>query len=390
MPVEEKVETGPPIVLHVINHLIVGGLENGLVNLINHTPPERYRHGVICLTHYNDFRYRIRRADVPVIPLYKREGHDLGIYRRLWKVLRRLRPAIVHTRNLSGLEYLIPATLAGVPGRIHGEHGRDIYDLGGSNFKYNLLRKAMQPFVHRYIAVSSDLAQWLTETVGISRERVTQVYNGVDLNRFYPRNGYEPPLWPEGFAPLGTFVIGTVGRMQVVKVSLTLVQAFLHLLNTIPHARSRLRLVMVGDGPLRQEALQLLREASATSLAWLPGECADIPRIMRTLDLFVLPSIAEGISNTILEAMATGLPVVATRVGGNPELVEEAQTGTLVPSDSPAAMAEAIEAYLNDKAKLVRHGQSGRRRVQAQFAIEAMVNGYLSVYDSVLAGRSVA
>src|SRR2546425_1122451 len=169
MQLRGKVERSqPPLVLHIIRHLIVGGLENGLVNLINHTPPERYRHGVICLTGYSDFRDRIHRADVPVIALYKREGHDLGVYCRFWKVLRRLRPAIVHTRNLSGLEYLIPATLARVPGRIHGEHGRDIYDLCGSNFKYNLFRKMMQPFVHRYVAVSSDLAEWLVHRGGIS------------------------------------------------------------------------------------------------------------------------------------------------------------------------------------------------------------------------------
>ena len=119
----------PPLVVHIIHRLAVGGLENGLVNLINSMPPAQYRHAIVCLTDYTDFRERIRDKRVPIIALHKKEGHDLGVYVRLWRVLRHLRPALVHTRNLSGLEHLVLAALARIPGRIHGEHGRDIYDL---------------------------------------------------------------------------------------------------------------------------------------------------------------------------------------------------------------------------------------------------------------------
>jgi sugar transferase (PEP-CTERM/EpsH1 system associated) len=375
-----------PLVAHIIHRLAVGGLENGLVNLINNMAPARYRHAIVCLTDYTDFRERIRDKHIPIVALHKEEGHDLGVYGRLWRVLHHLRPAIVHTRNLSGLEYLVLAAMARIPGRVHGEHGRDIYDLDGTSIKYNLLRRAIKPFVRRYIAVSVELTEWLVHTVGIDSRRVTQIYNGVDIQRFSPRVGPRPLLGPEGFASQDILVVGTVGRMHAVKDQLTLVRAFLHILTTVPQARAWLRLVLIGDGPLRQEASQLLQMAGAESLAWLPGERHDSPDIMRALDVFVLPSLREGISNTILEAMASGLPVVATRVGGNPELVEEGHTGQLVPPVDPVAMAEAICIYGHDRGLAVCHGRAGRQRVENQFSMVAMVNSYLAVYDAVLQG----
>jgi sugar transferase (PEP-CTERM/EpsH1 system associated) len=284
------------------------------------------------------------------------------------------------------LEYLVLAAMARIPGRVHGEHGRDIYDLDGTSVKYNLLRRAIKPFVRHYIAVSVELAEWLIHMVGVDSRRVTQIYNGVDIQRFTPRVGPRPPLGPEGFASQDTLIMGTVGRMHAVKDQLTLVRAFLHILATVPQARAWLRLVLIGDGPLHQEASQLLRTAGAESLAWLPGERQDSPDLMRALDVFVLPSLREGISNTILEAMASGLPVVATRVGGNPELVEERRTGQLVLPADPVAMAEAICIYGRDRGLAVSHGRAGRQRVENQFSMAAMVNSYLAVYDAVLQG----
>jgi sugar transferase (PEP-CTERM/EpsH1 system associated) len=380
----------PPLVAHIIQHLIVGGLENGLVNLINHMPSERYRHAIICLSHFNDFRQRIRRPDVPVIALHKQPGHDLGVYARLWRELRRLKPSIVHTRNLPSLEYQTVAALAGVRGRIHGEHGRDVYDLDGTSRRYRMLRSAMRLWVHRYIAVSADLSRWLREDVGISPRQIRLIYNGVDLERFKPQARGQPSLATGDLIAPANFVVGTVGRMQAVKGSLTLVQAFVRLVKTAPGAAQRLRLIMVGDGPLREQALQLLRDAGADSLAWLPGEREDVPDILARFDVFVLPSLAEGISNTILEAMACGLPIIATRVGGNPELVHEGENGTLVPSENPPEMSKAILHYLNNEDGAKAHGRASRLRVCTQFSLDSMVQGYLLAYDEVLARAPTA
>jgi sugar transferase (PEP-CTERM/EpsH1 system associated) len=365
----------------------MGGLENGLVNIVNRMPPERYRHAIVSLTDLTDFRDRITRKDIAIFSLHKSKGQDFSTYGRLLRVFRALRPDIVHTRNLGTLEYLVAAAFVGIHGRVHGEHGRDTYDPDGLNFKYNLLRRAVKPFVHRYIAVSNDLADWLVHTVGVRPDRVTHICNGVDIERFHPKTGCRRELGPRGFASPATIVVGTVGRMEAVKDTLTLVRAFLHLLSTETGAREHVKLVAIGDGLLREEAQRLVSAAGVDHLVWFPGERDDIPELMRGLDLFVLPSLREGISNTILEAMACGLPVVATRVGGNPELVEDEKTGTLVPPADPLRMADAIQHYLCNPEKLVQHGWAARKRAEAKFSIESMINDYMAVYDAVLANR---
>ena len=381
----EREDKAPPLIVHIIFRLAMGGLENGLVNLINTMPQDRYRHAIVSLTDCTDFQLRITRENVPVVALHKRRGHDFGVYWKAWRTLRTLHPAIVHTRNFPTLEFLAVAACAGTARRVHGEHGRDIYDLDGSNRKYNIFRKGMRRLVRRYVAVSQDLARWLVGTVDVPASRVTQIYNGVDTVKFQPRRERFVSGSPPGFFSPQALVIGTVGRMQVVKDQLTLVRAFLHLLEVVPQARNVLRLVIVGDGLLYEEARRLLREAQAESCAWLPGARADVPEMLHSLDVFVLPSLAEGISNTILEAMASGLPVIATRVGGNVELVVEGRTGFLVPVADPVAMANAIRNYLDDRTLLIAHGQAARKKAETEFSLKAMVNKYLAVYDGVLA-----
>lgn len=374
----------PPLIAHIIYRLDVGGLENGLVNLINGMPATDYRHAIICTNGYSDFRARIHRPDVEIFSLDKREGKDLGIYFRLWRLLRRLRPAIVHTRNMATLELTVPAFFAGVPARIHGEHGRDMLDLDGSSARHRRLRRLFQPFVNRYIALSQDLARYLTESVGVPPAKVSQIYNGVDTDTFRPAPAGRDPLPVEGFAGPDSIVVGTVGRMQPVKDQLALVEAFIQLLGTLPGGRDQLRLIIVGDGPQRQRALDMLHGAGAGHLAWLPGSRADIPALLRCMDIFVLPSLGEGISNTILEAMASGLPVVASRVGGNPELVEEKGSGELFPAGDRAVLAEILQSLVNSAEKRRQYGQRGRQLAEQKFSMATMVAGYGAIYDELL------
>lgn len=378
----------PPLILHVVHRFAIGGLENGLVNLLNFLPPERYRHAIVSLTDATDFRQRIHRSDVSVFALQKKEGHDLGVYWRFWRILRRLRPAILHTRNLPTLEFAVLATLARVPGRVHGEHGRDVHDIDGLSAKYKLLRRVAHPFVHRYITVSDDLAQWLTTTIRIPHSQVLHIYNGVDAHRFSLRIGERGVLGPTGFASTDSFIIGTVGRMQTVKNQVLLASAFVRLLALQPALRDRIRLIMIGDGPLREECQRILHEGGAANLAWLPGERDDIPEILRSFDVFVLPSLTEGISNTILEAMASGIAVVATRVGGNGELVRAGETGSLVPPEDADAMAQVLAWYVDNPEQARRQGSAGRQRIESQFSMQSMTEKYLTVYDSLL-GPSV-
>jgi len=368
--------TEAPLIVHVIYRLQVGGLENGLVNLINHMPRERYRHAIVSLTDVTAFRQRIRRGDVDIIALHKAPGQDWGLYPRLWRLFRRLRPRIVHSRNLAALEAQVPAWLAGVPCRIHGEHGWDVTDLDGS--RYRRLKRLLRPFVGHYIALSGHLESYLRDQIGVPAHRLTRIINGVDTDRFRP-DGPTAAL-PEALAGTDLVRIGTVGRLEAVKDQGTLLEAFVRLRDLDPQAFPRLRLVLVGEGSLRAELEARARTAGVAEQVWFAGARDDIPELLRALDLFVLPSRAEGISNTIMEAMATGLPVVATAVGGNDELVRDGETGRLVPAEDPEAMARALQGFRD--ASVRRHmGMAGRARAESAFSLAAMVNRYLEVYD---------
>lgn len=374
---------GRPLVAHVMYRFDTGGLENGVVNLINHMPAGAYRHAVIALTEITDFKNRIQRPDVEFFALKKPPGHALWIYPQIYRLFRELQPAIVHTRNLAALEVAVPAWAARVPVRIHGEHGRDVGDFDGSNKKYQRVRRIYSPFVKHYIALSQDLKHYLTHPVGIDANRVTQIYNGVDAIRFHPTTPRQKiPGCP--FNEAGLWLVGTAGRMQTVKDQTNLAHAFVQAIQTTSAMRDRLRLVMVGDGPLRQESLAVLQAAGLDHLAWLPGERSDIPEIMRGLDCFVLPSLGEGISNTILEAMASGLPIIATAVGGNVELVNEGINGRLVAAANPPELAEAIVALAQQTDVAKTMGQEGRRIVEKHYSMSAMVSSYQQLYDRLL------
>lgn len=378
----------PLTICHIILRLDFGGLENGLVMLVNNMPAARYRHVIVCLERASAFRERIRRDDVEVHEIRKRPGKDLAAYGRVWRLLRRLKPDIVHTRNLPSVDMLAPARLAGIRRLVHSEHGLDATEIEGVPRKYRLLRRASQLVVTRYVAVSQDLARWMTSEIGLPRERISVIYNGVDNESFRPRHDADPArdaVLPSGFAAPDSFVVGTIGRLEGVKDQTTLVRAFVHALEQRPAAREVLRLAVIGEGSLRGEMEALLRAAGAESLAWLPGFRDDAAEIYRCFDLFTLPSIREGTSNTILEAMASGLPVVATDVGGNPDLVVPDTSGRLVPARDPRALGEAILHYLDNRPLAAAHGRAGRDKVLREFSIGAMVQGYGALYDTVAA-----
>lgn len=375
----------PPLVLHVLYRFDTGGLENGVVNLINRMPPQRFRHAVLAIDRVEPaFAARLQRDDVALHALHKPPGHALRLYPRIWRLMRTLAPAVVHSRNLAALETQVPAWAAGVPVRIHGEHGRDVEDLDGNDRRLQRVRRVYGAFVQRHVTVSHDLQQYLVERVGIAPGRVQQICNGVDTQRFRP-----PPTGPEPiagcpFSPQQHWLVGTVGRMQTVKNQTLLVQAFLRALQLRPALRAQARLLLVGDGPLRALAQALLQDAGAADLAWLPGERRDVPDLLRGLHVYVLPSLAEGISNTILEAMASGLPVLATAVGGNVELVQPDVTGALVPSGDVETMAQTLLRLHGDPVRTQAMRQQARAQAEQRYSLDAMVAAYGDLYDRQL------
>ncbi len=361
-------------ICHVIYRLGTGGLENGLVNLINRMEPERFLHQVVCVDRATNFSRRLDRP-VEIVELHKRSGFESSFYWRAWRAFRRLRPDVVHTRNTAGLDCILPARLAGVRAVLHGEHGRTAEDPEGRNPRHNLLRRLNAPLVHGFTTVSSDLAGWLTGRVGIPAHKVRVLMNGVDTGRFYPGPVDRAALVPR--LPVEAVVVGTVGRLDPVK-------DHAHLVEAVAHLDASVHLVIVGEGPERSRIEGAVASAGIGDRVHLLGERADIPELLRAFDLFCLPSLAEGISNTLLEAMATGLPLVATRVGGNPELVADGASGLLVPPADPRALAAALGRLVADAALRRDMGEAARTRAVDHFSLDAMVARYTACYTSLV------
>lgn len=385
-------EGGRPLVAHVLNRLDVGGLETVMVDLINATGEDRFRHVVICLTGYSEFRQRISVPGVDVYALNKRPGKDLAVYQRLWRLLRRLRPDLVQTYNFGTIDVAVPARLAGIRAVVHAEHGRNADDPMGRNVKHNLLRRALNPLITRYVVVSNDLNRWLVEVVGLPTGKVTRIYNGVHVSRFSIGGISEAKrraALPSGFATPESTVFMNVGRLDPVKDQAGLIQAFVHAVNHSGAAGEALRLVIVGDGPESEALKRLVQACGMPSKILMTGSRADVPLLLAAADIFVLPSIAEGIAMTILEAMACARPVIATAVGGNSEVVVDGETGILVPSGAPHELAKAMCCYVGNRELASRHGVAGRARVVEQFRHEQMVHSYLELYGSLIRTNAI-
>lgn len=378
----------PPLrIAHVIYRFDVGGLENGVVNLVNRLPAERFRHVIVALTEVTNYRRRIERDDVEFVSLHKPPGQGARAWPALYRAFRALRPDIVHTRNLAALEASLPAWLAGVRSRVHGEHGWDVVDLDGSNPRHRLARRLYRPFVTRYVALSRHIEQYLVEAVGVAPERIAQIYNGVDTARFAPRGAKRVPLegWPFDAA---AWTAGTIGRLADVKDQAALIRAMAIASSRTEVARQRMRAVIVGDGPMLASLRELARSEGMAERVWFTGGRDDVDRMLAQLDAFALPSLAEGISNTLLEAMSCGLPVIATAVGGNVELVQPDVSGTLIPPGDPGVLADALLRYLSDPELAWRHGQAARAAVEAHYSLDRMVADYAALYEQTARHRA--
>jgi glycosyltransferase involved in cell wall biosynthesis len=223
------------------------------------------------------------------------------------------------------------------------------------------------------LSVSSRLAERIARDVGFPLERIKVIRNGVDLSRFKP--GDRAAARAALGLPLDGLVIGTVGRLVPVKDQRTLLDA----LSLVRNHRVVFSAVLTGTGPLRDTLVAHSNALGLGDVSFL-GNRFDVERVLAAYDVFVLSSESEGLSNTIQEAMACGLPVVATRVGGADELVDENRSGFLVPPRDPPALAEAILCLALDRSRRESMGAAGRRRAEACFGLDNMVREYETMY----------
>jgi len=373
-----------PLVMHLTYALDVGGLETLLVDCINKMPADQYRHVVVCLTRSSSFAERITQPGVEVHEMNKAPGLGLGTHVAFWKLARRLRPTILHTYNLAAMEYAFAATLAGVPVRVHAEHGRDTSDPHGLNPKHNFLRRRLAPFIDCYVPVSEDLNLWLGKVVKIAPAKTLFIKNGVDTDKYRPGvRGPGAPWGPEHF------VIGTVARVSDIKNHRGLVDAFIRLRALLPDQAANLRLSIIGDGPLLPALRAQVAAAGLDDVVWLPGARSDVAQLVPEFSVFALPSLAEGTPVSLLEAMACALPVVASNVGGIPEVVTEQVEGSLVAPQDVEALAQALARYAASPALASEHGRAGRARVVQQYSMAAMVAAYTALYQRLCRKKNV-
>jgi len=371
----------PIHIVHFVHSFATGGLENGVVNIINNLPEAEYKHTIICITNHDEiFFQRITTRNISIIDLNKPQGKGVLWLFHCWQLLRQLKPDVCHTRNLSALEAQLPSFLARVPFRIHGEHGWDVSDLGGINKKYQLLRKIFKPLVHQYIALSAEAEDYLTEIIKVKVKKVQRICNGVDINKFTVNKNRQ--LLPKCFVDQNSVVFGTVGRLAEVKNQTFLVKAFAELWRKSPEAREKIRLIIVGDGVLLPKLKEIVNDVGAEGAVWFTGRRDDVKELMNQMDVFILPSLAEGISNTLLEAMASGLPFIATSVGGNADLVlPEHKNSHIVDVNNIEQLITAMNIYLNSPKQLEKDSQLVREHCVENFSIELMVNKYHQLYQ---------
>jgi sugar transferase (PEP-CTERM/EpsH1 system associated) len=382
-PVQRRRVVPGAAVAHLVSHLRGGGLEQCVVNLSNRLADDGWRPFIFCMQMSGDLERKLRDG-VSVQSLNKSPGNDLRLPWRLATLFKRERIDIVHCHNWATLlEGLIAARLAGVRAVVHTQHGLDYgFDASRSYLRDRarlLLKRLASRGLGHVVAVSQEVRETVVTDWRMPGERVSVIHNGIEPPPEAPTREERAARRAElGLSPFD-LVIGTVGALRPVKDHSMLLQAFARVLRDLPGAR----LVLVGNGPSRADL-----EAEAARLGLGPavqftGWRSDASTLLPLMDVFALSSLSEGISLAVLEAMAAGLPVVATRVGGNPEIVEDGVNGLLVPASDPQAMAQALLGLARDPRRRQALGAGGRVRASA-FTLARMVEGYQEMYASVL------
>lgn len=353
-------------VVHLVSTLQIGGLEKVVLDLARCADRDRFALHVLCLDDLGELAAQFDPLGVPVELLDCSRLRKTQAVLRVHQRLRELRPEVLHTHNprphILGVS---AARMAGVPVVVHTKHGRN--DPG--RWRTVALNRIAAQFSDRVIAVSNDAAAVAREIEGVPMRKVQVIHNGIDLARF--------PSAPER---VGNRRVVHVARLNPIKDQATLLRATRIVADAMPD----MRLDIVGDGPSRTDLETLTDKLALRDQVRFLGFRSDVSELLSGADLFVLSSRSEGISLTLLEAMATGLPIVATEVGGNREVVVPGETGLLVPPQTPTAMAAAMRELLSQPGIARRMGNAGRRRAEDEFDLRRVVARYEELYLSLL------
>jgi len=367
-----------PTLAYVVNSLNPGGTEKLVVEMSRSFLSE-FQVLVLCLDEPGLWADGLRSDGIPVYCLWRQPGLDFAVAVRLANYFRRFDVRIVHAHQTTPWFYAaLSRLLHSQPKLLFEEHGRFFPEV--RNLKRILVNRLLvRKLTHRFVAVSQDIRERLREYEGLGADRIEVIYNGA---RAEPPvgSGERDALRGElGFKP-GCFVVGTVGRFDPIKNLPMLVAS----LERASKEVDALRGLLVGDGPVFPEIRSLVEKAGLHDRVRLTGFRSDARKLIGCMDLFVLSSFSEGTSMALLEAMMAGVPVAVTRVGGNPEIVVDGESGWVVPSNSVDALTAAIREALGDAQKRQKIAAAGKHRFESQFVLDRMIENYRKQYRILL------
>lgn len=368
-------------IMHVVDTLDVGGLENGVVNLIHRMDARRFEHAVCAVRHVGALADRLPHDRVQIVCLNKTAvGFSLQV-RPLLRRIQELKPDIVHSRNWGAIDAILAGSWARSCALIHSEHGAECISPQPDPRRRRWLRWLVFQLADRVVCVSEQLRHRHALATGFPVNNITVIHNGVDARRFSP----QPAVRPETRKRLGIapeeFCIGAVGRLEPVKDLMTLLRAAAEL----AEPDQPWRLLIAGEGS-ELDALRAFVNSHPRlkQRVCFLGGVQNVPELLNALDVYVLPSLYEGISNSLLEAMATSLPVIASTVGGNPEVVVDNESGLLFSAGDFRALAAQLRLIRDDMDLRSRLGRRALERVRNCFSLESMVQQYESLYSNVI------
>jgi sugar transferase (PEP-CTERM/EpsH1 system associated) len=357
-------------IVHIVYSFGTGGMEHVIANVITGLMAG-YKHTLICLTCAGDST-KLLPKKVEIIELNKPDGNSFLFIIKLAKLLNVIHPDIVQAYNWSGMDAIIASRIVRVRNIIQSEHGWDINDPNGLSLKRKLFRRFISKSISISTCVSKQMSNWLIDDVKVCCP-VTQIYNGVDVNRFCPGSGAEAKC-RLGLAK-NDFVLGIVGRLDPIKMHGILIRVCSRLQKRFHN----IKLLIIGEGPEEEK----LKKLSGANVYFL-GNCLNVNDLLKTLDVFVLPSVNEGFSCAITEAMATGIPVIASNVGGNNELIGHGETGFLYEFGDELKLENYIEMYYKYPELAKRHGQAGRKKILKFFRNDDMITAYDNLYKKII------
>jgi sugar transferase (PEP-CTERM/EpsH1 system associated) len=363
-------------VLHLIQGLEIGGLEIMVVNLLERLDRSRYRPSICCYDSLGSLSQGLPEKGIGVHLLKRRHGIDYFYPFKLAKYLRKSKIKILHLHNPTALFYgTLAGKIAGTTCIIYTEHGRDF----SSSSKVKIANSLLCRMVDKIVVVAECGKRYLVEHEGVDEKKIIKIYNGIDSKKFGTIQEVTLIRRELGITD-NQSVIGIVARLDPIKNHACLIRAMKIIVTSLPGSL----LILIGDGSLRTELENLTADLGLQDLIKFLGARSDIPELLSILDVFVLSSVNEGLSLTLIEACAAGKPIVATNVGGNAEIVEHEGNGLLVPSDQPEALAKAVLEILTDKTKARLMGEFGRKKFEKEFTLDIMVKRYEALYNSCI------